>query len=136
MTRVVVNTNVFVSAALKASSLPRIAVSWIDRHASLLKSVVTEKEVLLVLQRRHLAAVTTPFFCDDLAKMLEKAELVMIAERIVACRDPNDDKFLELAVNGHADLIVSGDAELLVLNPFQGIAIVSPATFVHGVVRT
>ena len=38
------------------------------------------------------------------------AELVPITERIAACRDPTDDKFLELAVNGHADLIVTGDA--------------------------
>jgi predicted nucleic acid-binding protein len=60
------------------------------------------------------------------------AELVTIAERIVACRDPTDDKFLELAVNGHADLIVGGDADLLVLNPFRDVPIVSPAAFVQG----
>ena len=44
-------------------------------------------------------------------------------ERITACRDPHDDKFLELAVNGQADLIVSGDADLLALNPFRDIPI-------------
>lgn len=60
------------------------------------------------------------------------AELVHIAERIAVCRDPKDDKFLELAVNGKADVIVSGDADLLVLNPFRGITIVPPATFVQG----
>jgi predicted nucleic acid-binding protein len=58
MTRIVVDSNVLVSAALKASSLPRIAVSWIDRHATLLKSVVTEEEILLVLQRPRLAKIT------------------------------------------------------------------------------
>lgn len=63
------------------------------------------------------------------------AELVSITERIGACRDPKDDKFLELAVNGHADLIVSGDTDLLTLNPFRGIQIVTPATFVQGVAR-
>ena len=63
------------------------------------------------------------------------AELVTITERIVACRDPTDDKFLELAVNGHADLIVSGDADLLALNPFRDIPIVTPAVFVQGVAR-
>jgi predicted nucleic acid-binding protein len=46
------------------------------------------------------------------------AESLTITERIVACRDPADHKFLELAINGHADLIVSGDADLLALNPF------------------
>src|ERR1700730_5304035 len=60
------------------------------------------------------------------------AELVTITERIAACRDPTDDKFLELAVNGHADLIVSGDGDLLALNPFRQIPIVTPAAFVQG----
>jgi uncharacterized protein len=67
--------------------------------------------------------------------MLAAAELVPIIERIVAYRDPTDDKFLELAVNGHADLIVTGDADLLALNPFRDIPIVMPAAFVQGVVR-
>ena len=63
--------------------------------------------------------MTIPSFRDDLAKMLARAELVAITERIAACRDPTDDKFLELAVNGRADLIVTGDADLLALNPFR-----------------
>jgi uncharacterized protein len=63
------------------------------------------------------------------------AELVSITEHIAACRDPKDDKFLELAVNGKADVIVSGDADLLALNPFRGIPIVPPAAFVRGTAR-
>jgi putative PIN family toxin of toxin-antitoxin system len=133
--RIVVDTNVFVSAALKTSSLPSIVVRWVDRHGGLLKSAVTEQEVLLVLQRSHVAAVTPPFFLADLSKMLAAAELVTIIERIAACRDPRDDKFLELAVNGQADLIVSGDRDLLALNPFRGIAIIAPATFVQAIAR-
>jgi putative PIN family toxin of toxin-antitoxin system len=133
--RVVVDTNVFVSAILKVNSLPFLVVRWIDQHGGLLKSVTTEREILSVLERPHIAAVTIASFRDDLAKMLARAELVTIAERIVACRDPTDDKFLELAVNGHADLIVSGDADLLALNPFRDIPIVTPAAFVQGVAR-
>jgi uncharacterized protein len=67
--------------------------------------------------------------------MLDAAELVSIAESIAACRDPTDDKFLELAINGRADLIVTGDIDLLALNPFRQIPIVTAATFVQGVVR-
>lgn len=62
---------------------------------------------------------------------MSAAELVAIAERIAACRDPTDDKFLELAVNGHADVIISGDADLLDLSPFRSIPIVTPAAFVQ-----
>jgi putative PIN family toxin of toxin-antitoxin system len=67
--------------------------------------------------------------------MLARAELVAIIEQITACRDQHDDKFLELAVNGHADLIVSGDADLLALNPFREIPIVTPTAFVQAVAR-
>jgi len=63
------------------------------------------------------------------------AELVTITERIAACRDPKDDKFLELAVNDGADLIVTGDADLLAPNPFRDIPIVTTAIFVQGVAR-
>ncbi len=48
---------------------------------------------------------------------------------ITACRDPKDNKFLEVAVAGRADVIVSGDKDLLVLHPLQGIAIESPRDF-------
>jgi len=62
------------------------------------------------------------------------AELITINERIIACRDPTDDKFLELAVNGQVDVIVTGDTDLLALNPFRRIPIVTPATFVQDLV--
>lgn len=52
-----------------------------------------------------------------------------IRKRIRACRDPKDDKFLELAVSGNADVIVTGDKDLLALHPFRGIAILTPLDF-------
>jgi uncharacterized protein len=67
--------------------------------------------------------------------MFAAAELVTITERVTECRDQNDDKFLELAVNGHADVIVSGDADLLVLDTFRGIPIITPAAFERAQVR-
>ena len=133
--RIVLDTNVFVSAVLKLNSLPFLVVRWIDQHDGLLKPAVTEQEILNVLARPHIAAVTIPSFRRDLAKLLARAELIAITERIAACRDPTDDKFLELAVNGRADLIVSGDTDLLALNPFRDIPIVTPAVFVQSVVR-
>ena len=45
------------------------------------------------------------------------------------CRDPADDKFLEVALNGKADLILTGDADLLTLHPWQGIAILPPVRY-------
>jgi putative PIN family toxin of toxin-antitoxin system len=45
------------------------------------------------------------------------------------CRDPKDDKFLETALNGKADLILTGDSDLLTLHPWQGIAILSSTRY-------
>jgi len=133
--RLVVDTNVFVTAVLKESSLPFLVVRWIERNGGLLKSVATEQELLAVLQRPSMARVMSESFRDGLVRILADAELVTIVERIAACRDSADGKFLELAVNGHADLIVSGDADLLALNPFREIPIVRAATFVQAALR-
>jgi putative PIN family toxin of toxin-antitoxin system len=131
--RLAVDTNVFVSAALKANSSPFAVVRWIDRHDGLLKSAATEEELLQVLQRPRIAAVTDPAFHAGMLMLLAHAELVLITRRIAACRDPHDDKFLELAVNGGAEILISGDKDLAALHPFEGIPIVSPAEFVRAV---
>jgi uncharacterized protein len=55
--------------------------------------------------------------------------LVTITESVTECRDPKDDKFLELAVNGAADVIISGDLDLLTLGSFRGIPIITVADF-------
>ncbi len=57
--------------------------------------------------------------------------VVAIGEEVHACRDPKDDKFLDLAVNGQATCLISGDADLLALHPFRGIAILTPAQFLQ-----
>lgn len=130
--RVVVDTNVFISAALKEQSLLGMAARMAAESGILLKSATTERELLVTLNRPRLAPLIPPRFRDWLSELLAAAELIAIAERITACRDPKDDKFLELAVNGYADLIISGDADLLALNPFRGIPIVTPAIFVQA----
>ena len=67
-----------------------------------------------------------------LLSLLREARLVEIREKIQACRGPKDDKFLELAVNGGADYIVSGDEDLLMLDPFRGIPILTPDKFLNA----
>ena len=127
--RVVVDTNVFISASLKAASWPGHVIEWLESHGQLLKTATTEQELFRVLQRPRIARKISPAYIDLARRIFANAETVPITERIVACRDPMDDKFLELATNGHAEAIVSGDLDLLVLNPFRGIPILSPAAF-------
>ncbi len=134
--RVVVDTNVFVSAPLKDKSFPALTLHIVAQHGTLLKSAATERQLFDVIARPQLAALIDPAAADWMRKLMAAAEAVAITERIAVCRDATDDKFLELAVNGKADMIVSGDADLLVLNPFRGIPIVPPSAFVQGSART
>lgn len=129
--RVVVDTNVLIRAVLKDQSMPAVAVHLARERGALLKSVATEQQLLAVLDRPRIAQLIAPAARAWLESLLRGAELVTIIEHIQACRDHTDDKFLELAVNEKADVIVSGDADLLTLNPFRQIPIVTPAGFVR-----
>jgi uncharacterized protein len=129
--RVVVDTNVFISAGLKENSPLETAIHLVAESHLLLKSTITEQELFVTLARPRLMPLIDPHFRDWLHELMAAAELVNITERMAAYRDPRDDKFLELAVNGRADLIVTGDRDLLALNPFREIPIITPAEFVQ-----
>ena len=55
--------------------------------------------------------------------------VVSITRRVTACRDPKDDKFLDVALNGEAHIILTGDRDLLELHPFHEIEILNPTDF-------
>jgi putative PIN family toxin of toxin-antitoxin system len=63
--------------------------------------------------------------------MIRDAVWIEPIETISACRDSKDDKFLEVAINGSASCIVSGDEDLLLLNPFRGVPILTPRDFLN-----
>ena len=130
--RLVVDTNVFVSAALKESSWPAFVIRWLAARGGLLKTPQTEQEVFAVLQRPRIAESVPPLFAAGIRPIFAAAELVTITERVRGCRDPKDDKFWELAVHGRADVIVSGDADLLALEAFRGVPILTPALFARA----
>jgi len=64
-----------------------------------------------------------------LEALADQSVIVDPEESIAACRNPDDNKFLAVAVEGQAAAIISGDTDLLELDPFRGIAIVEPALF-------
>jgi putative PIN family toxin of toxin-antitoxin system len=129
--RIVIDTGVLISAAIKTQTVPSIAVYQAAQRGVLLKSTATEAELMDVIDRPYLARLIAPAARARLMELMGMAELVTVTEQFVACRDPKDDKFLELAVNGQADMIISGDGDLLVLNPFRDIPIITPATFIR-----
>lgn len=66
---------------------------------------------------------------EFLAALLREAEVIEVRDVVTECRDPKDNKFLELALSGNGSHIVTGDSDLLALDPFRGIAIVNPQSF-------
>lgn len=130
--RTVIDTSVAVSAVLMPRSIPRLAVDLAVARSVLLQSMATIEELDEVLRRPAFAKyVSEQARLEFLAALVNQSEIVPITERIAECRDSKDNKFLELAVSGKATYIVSGDDDLLVLNPFRGIAIMNPAAFVQ-----
>jgi putative PIN family toxin of toxin-antitoxin system len=102
------------------------------REDQTLISTATWLELRDVLQRPKFARYTRPGLLEPYLKSVQMAaEPVDPPIRIRACRDPRDDKFLEVAVHGRADLIISGDRDLLDLHPFRGIGILSPAAYLE-----
>jgi putative PIN family toxin of toxin-antitoxin system len=128
--RFVFDTGVLVSAALIGESTPWRALQTALRQGSLLVSEATVAELVGVLGRakfdRYVRAATRKRFS---AALIRRAVVLAPNEPLRACRDPSDDKFLELAVAGQASFLVSSDADLLALDPFRGVRIVSPAQF-------
>jgi putative PIN family toxin of toxin-antitoxin system len=92
-----------------------------------LASDATMAELADVLSRRKFDPYATIEARKAFLRLLGR--IVEIVHVVVACRDPGDDKFLELGVNGEASCIVTGDADSRVLNPFRGVAIVTPSAF-------
>jgi putative PIN family toxin of toxin-antitoxin system len=128
--RCVVDTNVIVSASVFAPSVPRQAVENVLRNSILLFSDFTMDELKNVLFRskfdRYVSREERALF---LAQLSIRAEFVSIIQLVRECRDPKDDKFLEVALNGRADLIITGDADLLEMHPWREVAILSPAAY-------
>ncbi len=130
--RIVVDTNALISRLLVPESLPGRAVRRAIDTAQLLVSEATLTELADVLSRPKFDAYMSIEDRQEFFRRLSRVvEVVPIIYVVRACRDPKDDKFLELAVNGNADLIISGDDDLLVLHPFRGIPIMTPASFLE-----
>jgi putative PIN family toxin of toxin-antitoxin system len=117
--RIVVDTNVLISRLLLPASVPGRAVRKAVEVGQLVVSETTMTELADVLGRAKFDPYLSIAERQEFIRLLGRiAELVPIVRALQACRDPRDDKFLEVALNGRADLIVTGDRDLLQLDPF------------------
>jgi len=130
--RCVFDTNVLISALLFPGSKPGRAFFAVLDQAHILVSLPVLLELRDVLGRARFDRYVHP---EERAKLLgtlaREAILIETTEEIQVCRDASDNKLLELAVSGGASCIVTGDKDLLALNPFRGISVVTPADFLH-----
>lgn len=128
--RTVVDTGVVVSAVLLPHSVPRRAFDTAVARGPLLVSIQTIAELDEVLRRPKFDKyVSESQRLEFLAALLREAEVIEVLDVVTECRDPKDNKFLELALSGEGSHIVTGDVDLLILHPFRGIAIVDPQSF-------
>ena len=90
------------------------------------------EELNIVLSRPKLAVYVTQTEREKfLTSYLQEAKLLEVEKTLKVCRDPKDDKFLELAFCGKASCVITGDSDLLALGEYEGIPILSPAEFVR-----
>ena len=128
--RVVIDTNVFISGLLSSTSTPAKVVDRAIEQGQLLASSATLRELMTkLLSPKFDRCVSRERRNALLERLAPHVELVEIVQRIQAARDPKDDKFLEVAINGEAQVLVSGDSDFLTLHPFRGIAILTPAEY-------
>lgn len=129
--RLVLDTNAWISRLLLPGSVTAQAV---DRALALGQALVSEStldELSSVLARPKFDPYVSRSDRQEFIRQLAGiVEIVPVLRRIQACRDPKDDCFLELAVNGRASHVISGDKDLLVLDPFMQIRILTPAGFI------
>ncbi|MGB7313810.1 MAG: putative toxin-antitoxin system toxin component, PIN family [Nodosilinea sp.] len=132
--RVVVDTNTLVSGILIAASVPDLAVQRARTLGILLFSDATFEEVSQVIFRPKFDRyISIEVRAEFIARLNETSEQVNIQEKIAVCRDHKDDQFLEVAVNGNANWLITGDQDLLVLQSFRGVEIVSPAQSLEAI---
>jgi len=130
--RIVADTNVLVSRLILPQSVSAQAIRRVELESLLLFSDATMIELADVLARsrfdRYVSRENRERFVLNLCVLVE---FVPIIQGVRECRDPDDDKFLEVALNGRADLIITGDEDLLGLNPWREIGIVSPGEYLN-----
>jgi putative PIN family toxin of toxin-antitoxin system len=130
--RWVFDTNTLVSRMLAPGGVPARAVDQALAGGILLVSEETLNELARVLARPkfdpYVSRENRRRFLELLAGV---SRMIQVVSRVRVCRDPKDDMFLDVALNGEAQAIITGDSDLLALDPFRGVRILTPAEFLN-----
>jgi putative PIN family toxin of toxin-antitoxin system len=128
--RLVIDTNLWISRLLMPGGTAAKGVDQGLAWGIPLMSEDTLTELSDVLSRskfdKHVSREDRQRFLRLIGGIVR---VIPVTRKISACRDPRDDKFLDVALNGQARLILTGDKDLLALHPFHGVEILPPADF-------
>lgn len=132
--RLVIDTGVLVSAAIRPESVPALALEKALLYFEVCASTETLAELETVLQRSKFDTYAPPelrrAFIDGLR---ERMTMITVTQVVTDCPDPKDNKFLALAETAGAELIVASDPHLTDMHPWRGIPILPPAAFLVGI---
>lgn len=132
--RIVFDTNVLVSGLLVKSTPPAQAFDLVLSSGEFIVSPELVVELSSVLRRTVFDAYVSLASREAfLTRFVERATLLFPLSIVSDCRDLKDNHLLALALDGKAQYLVTGDNDLLVLNPFRGIDILNPADFLKRV---
>jgi putative PIN family toxin of toxin-antitoxin system len=127
---IVFDASAVVSAALRVDSVPERALLHAEAGDLFALSAAVDAEIAEVFGRPRFAlAVTEARRARILNVLRGNAVWFAPAVRVTDCRDAKDNKYLELALAAGAGRIVSGDADLLVLHPWRGVRVLTPAAY-------
>lgn len=130
--RFVIDTNILVSSILIKSSIPDVAFKKAKSLGIILFSDSTFQELQEILNRSKFDKyISVSIRTQFLAKFKLEAEQIKIDQIIQECRDIKDDKLLEVAINGNATHLITGDKDLLELHPFRGVDIITATQFLE-----
>ncbi len=128
--RVVLDASVLISAVLRNNSLPAKTWDLVLKQHDIITSLSTVNELKGKLPSNKFDKFVS---LEDRLKFFllfqARSKMIAIAHTVAICRDPKDDMYLELALSGQADCIITKDNDLLVLHPFENIPIISPKEF-------
>jgi uncharacterized protein len=132
--KVVFDTNVLISSILIEGSIADIALTKAENYYEILSSDKIYGKLIKILMLPKFDKYVSLYRRRKFIESFEnRATFIKVEIVINVCRDPKDNMFLELASSGKANYIITGDKDLLELNPFQGIQIISPKKFIEQI---
>ena len=127
---IVFDASTVAGAALKANSVPERALFRAQATDVFALSTAVDDEIAAVLGRPKFAGVLSRERREQVLNVIHGMAVWFVrSERVADCRDPKDDRYLELALAAGAAFIVSSDDDLIVLHPWRGVSILSPAAY-------